>query len=48
MGGSISRLRALAESTFLPRPKRTLESAQYTLDARLDIPFTAAGFLSQQ
>ena len=35
--------RALAESTFLPRPKRTLESAQYTLDAKLDIPFQAAG-----
>ena len=33
----------LAESTFLPRPKRTLESAQYTLDAKLDIPFNAAG-----
>ncbi|UCZ55968.1 TonB-dependent receptor [Desulfurispirillum indicum] len=30
--------RALAEETFLPRPRRTLESSQYTLDARLDIP----------
>ncbi|MGD8175644.1 TonB-dependent receptor domain-containing protein [Marinimicrobium sp. ARAG 43.8] len=28
----------LAEATFLPRPKRPLESSQYTLDARLDIP----------
>ncbi|MBD9479587.1 TonB-dependent receptor [Pseudoxanthomonas sp. PXM02] len=27
----------------LPRPKRTLESAQYTLDAKLDIPFELAG-----
>lgn len=30
--------KALAESTFLPRPQRTLESSQYTLDAKLDIP----------
>lgn len=28
---------------YLPRPPRTLESSQYTLDARLDIPFQAAG-----
>ena len=28
---------------FLPRPQRTLESSQYTLDGRLDIPFQAAG-----
>ncbi len=31
------------ESTFLPRPKRTLESSQYTLDARLDIPVADLG-----
>ncbi|MHB9878361.1 TonB-dependent receptor domain-containing protein [Pacificimonas sp. ICDLI1SI03] len=30
--------RGIAEETFLPRPKRTLQSSQYTLDARLDIP----------
>ncbi|UNU42436.1 TonB-dependent receptor [Sphingopyxis sp. YF1] len=30
--------RALAERTFLPRPLRTLESAQSTLDVRIDIP----------
>ena len=42
-GMSLAERRALAESTFLPRPKRTLESAQYTLDAKLDIPFEAAG-----
>ena len=42
-GMSLDERRALAESTFLPRPKRVLESAQYTLDAKLDIPFTAAG-----
>ncbi|WP_407636170.1 TonB-dependent receptor domain-containing protein [Paraglaciecola arctica] len=32
--------KALAEQTFLPRPQRPLESSQYTLDARLDIPVT--------
>ena len=29
---------ALLVETFLPRPKRTMESSQYTLDAKLDIP----------
>ena len=42
-GMSLAERRALAESTFLPRPKRVLESAQYTLDAKVDIPFQAAG-----
>ncbi|MCW4453456.1 TonB-dependent receptor [Flavobacterium sp. MXW15] len=42
-GLTVDERRAIAESTFLPRPKRTLESAQYTLDAKLDIPFQAAG-----
>ncbi|RTQ90414.1 MULTISPECIES: TonB-dependent receptor domain-containing protein [Stenotrophomonas] len=42
-GRSTAERRALAESTFLPRPQRTLESAQYTFDAKLDIPFQAAG-----
>lgn len=42
-GMSLADRRALAESTFLPRPKRTLESSQYTLDAKMDIPFQAAG-----
>lgn len=28
----------IAEETFLPRPKRPLESSQYTLDVRVDIP----------
>ncbi|HEV7314141.1 TonB-dependent receptor domain-containing protein [Sphingopyxis sp.] len=37
-GMPTAQRRALAESTFLPRPLRTLESAQYTLDARIDIP----------
>ena len=42
-GMSLADRRALAESTFLPRPKRTLESRQYTLDAKLDIPWQARG-----
>lgn len=33
----------IAENTFLPRPDRPLDSRQYTLDARVDIPFQAAG-----
>src|SRR5690554_3452649 len=37
-GMSLDDRRALAESMFLPRPKRTLQSSQYTLDAKLDIP----------
>ncbi|MCV2217354.1 TonB-dependent receptor domain-containing protein [Thauera sp. Sel9] len=37
-GVSEADRRAAAEATFLPRPKRTLQSNQYTLDARLDIP----------
>ncbi|KPL69285.1 TonB-dependent receptor [Erythrobacter sp. SG61-1L] len=37
-GMTTAERRAIAEETFLPRPLRTLESAQYTLDARLDIP----------
>ncbi len=32
--------KALAEDTFLPRPERPLESSQYTLDVRVDIPVT--------
>lgn len=35
--------RDIAEAAFLPRPKRTLESAQYTLDAQMDLPFQLAG-----
>lgn len=30
--------RSIAEETFLPRPARQLDSSQYTVDARLDIP----------
>lgn len=42
-GQTLAVRRATAESTFLPRPKRTLESAQYTLDAQMDMPFELAG-----
>ncbi len=42
-GMSATDRRALAARTFLPRPLRTLESAQYTVDARFDIPVDLAG-----
>ncbi len=37
-GMSVAERQALVEELFLPRPKRTLESSQYTLDVKLDIP----------
>lgn len=42
-GMSEDERKALAESTFLPRPGRTLNSSQYTLDANLTLPFEAFG-----
>lgn len=42
-GLTTAQRRDIAAQTFLPRPKRTLESAQYTLDAKLDIPYELAG-----
>jgi outer membrane receptor for ferrienterochelin and colicins len=42
-GMSPAERRALAESTFLPRPDRELASNQYTLDAKLDMPYEIAG-----
>lgn len=42
-GMSEDERKTLAESTFLPRPARPLNSSQYTLDARVDIPLEAAG-----
>ncbi|WP_439470401.1 TonB-dependent receptor domain-containing protein [Brevundimonas sp.] len=42
-GMALADRRAAAEATFLPRPKRTLESAQYTLDAQLTVPLQMAG-----
>ena len=35
-GLSVAQRQAIAVDTFLPRPKRTMESSQYTLDAKLD------------
>ena len=40
---SIDERKTIAEKTFLPRPERILESAQYTLDANLTMPFEYAG-----
>src|SRR5690606_23265636 len=42
-GLSVAERRDLAEATFLPRPKRTMASNQYTLDAKLDMPYELAG-----
>ena len=42
-GMSEDARRSLAESTFLPRPARPLNSSQYTLDAHVDIPFKMLG-----
>ncbi|WP_339898119.1 TonB-dependent receptor [uncultured Gilvimarinus sp.] len=42
-GMSEDERRNLAEETFLPRPDRPLDSRQYTLDARVDIPLEAFG-----
>jgi outer membrane receptor for ferrienterochelin and colicins len=44
-GLTTAERRQIAEDTFLPRPKRDLESNQYTLDAKLDIPYQ--GFLGK-
>ncbi|MEG2047306.1 MAG: TonB-dependent receptor [Comamonas sp.] len=42
-GLSTAARKAAAEAAFLPRPKRTLESSQYTLDAKLDMPLKGWG-----
>jgi outer membrane receptor for ferrienterochelin and colicins len=42
-GMSSADRKDLAEVTFLPREKRKMVSNQYTLDAKLDIPFELAG-----
>ncbi|MFT6552631.1 MAG: outer membrane receptor for ferrienterochelin and colicins [Zhongshania marina] len=39
-GLSESERRDIMEAEFLPRPKREMESRQYTFDAKLDIPIT--------
>ena len=43
MQGNLSADQFAALQAYLPRPQRTLESNQFTLDARVDIPFQAAG-----
>lgn len=43
VGMSEEDRRDLAESTFLPRPDRPLDSRQYTLDANVNIPLEAFG-----
>lgn len=43
-GLSEDERRNLAEDTFLPRPARPLESSQYTLDVRFDIPLEGFGY----
>lgn len=42
-GMTVDERKAAAEAAFLPRPLRQLESNQYTLDARLDIPVEGWG-----
>jgi outer membrane receptor for ferrienterochelin and colicins len=42
-GLPLEERQAIAEATFLPRPKRELQSAQYTFDAHLELPFQALG-----
>ncbi|WP_083981983.1 TonB-dependent receptor domain-containing protein [Arsukibacterium ikkense] len=42
-GLTVTERKALAEATFLPRQKRVMASNQFTLDAKLDMPFASAG-----
>lgn len=37
-GLTVDERKTIAAETFLPRPKRTMESSQYTLDAKVDMP----------
>lgn len=43
MEGQLSADEFAALQSYLPRPKRTLESSQYTLDAQMDMPFDFGG-----
>lgn len=43
LGLGIAERQQIMADTFLPRPPRSLASSQYTLDARLDIPFETGG-----
>ncbi|MEN9465012.1 MAG: exogenous ferric siderophore receptor, partial [Pseudomonadota bacterium] len=40
---TVDERKALAEATFLPRAKRVMESEQYVLDTKLDMPFELLG-----
>ncbi|WP_298141766.1 TonB-dependent receptor [uncultured Acinetobacter sp.] len=42
-GLSEEQRKTIAAATFLPRPERTLQSEQYTLDANIKLPFQWAG-----
>lgn len=42
-GLSTAARRVIMEQTFLPRPKRTMDSSQYTLDAKLDVAVEGFG-----
>lgn len=44
-GMSVEQRRALMVETFLPRPKRNLQSSQYVLDAKLDMPLGERHYL---
>lgn len=41
-GLTVAERQALMESTFLPRPKRPMESRQYTFDAKFDVPLVSS------
>src|SRR5690606_1827174 len=42
-GLSVDQRKQSMVQTFLPRPKRDMDSRQYTLDAKLDIPLEGFG-----
>lgn len=42
-GLSVDERKAIAKETFLPRSARKMASNQYTLDAKMDMPFELAG-----
>ncbi|CAI3806645.1 TonB-dependent receptor domain-containing protein [Rheinheimera sp. MM224] len=42
-GLSVDERKAIAKDTFLPRSARKMASNQYTLDAKMDMPFELAG-----
>ncbi len=42
-GLSVDERKAIAKETFLPRAQRKMASNQYTLDAKMDMPFELAG-----